>query len=77
MLYNFAVNFKGFELPADNPLPDYNDKYQIDYWAESAAKALAEASILPVDGVLRPNENATRGEAADMFMRFLEFAGER
>jgi hypothetical protein len=73
MLYNFAVNFKGFQLPADFPLPDYTDADQIDAWAESAAKALAEAGVLPDGDELRPTEDATRGEAADMFMRFIRF----
>jgi hypothetical protein len=73
MLYNFAVNFKGLELPADFPMPDYTDADQLDYWAESAANALAEAGVLPDSDELRPSDDATRGEMADMFMRFVRF----
>jgi len=76
MLWNYAVNFKGYDIPENRPMPLYTDKAQIDAWAESAAKALAEAGVLRDEDGFRPKDNATRGEAADMFRSFLRFVAE-
>jgi hypothetical protein len=73
MLYNYAVNFKGYEIPENRSMPEYTDKDQIGVWAESAAKALAEAGVLPPDDEFRPKDGATRGEAAKLFRNFLRF----
>jgi hypothetical protein len=73
MLYNYAVNFKGYKIPKNRDISDYTDKGKIDVWAESAAKALAEAGVLRDEKEFRPTDDATRGEAADMFMNFLRF----
>ena len=77
MLYNYAVNFKGYEIPENRPTPEYADNDQIDAWARTAVKALSEAGVLRDDGAFRPLADATRGEAAEMFRNFLRFvAGE-
>ncbi|MCL1807608.1 MAG: S-layer homology domain-containing protein [Oscillospiraceae bacterium] len=77
MLYNYAVNFKGYDVPENRELPEYTDTDQIDAWAETAAQKLAEAGVLNDDEEFRPLDDATRGEAADLFRNFLRFvAGE-
>lgn len=77
MLYNYAVNFKGYNIPENHDIPEYADKDQIDAWAETAAKKLAVAGVLPDEDGFRPDDNTTRGEAADMFRNFMRFiAGE-
>ena len=77
MLYNYAVNFKGYEIPENRDMPNYTDKDQIDLWAETAARKLAEAGVLTDEDEFRPKDDATRGEAAEMFRNFIRFiAGE-
>ena len=77
MLYNYAVNYKGYEIPENRDRPDYADQSQIDAWAETAAQKLAEAGVLNAEQTFRPRDDATRGEAADMFRNFVKFvAGE-
>ena len=73
MLYNYAVNFKEYDMPENRPMPDFSDYDRIDAWAETAAKALAEAGVIPADDEFRPKDEATRGEAADMFRNFARF----
>jgi hypothetical protein len=73
MLWNYAVNFKGYDIPENRPMPSYTDKDQIDAWAETAAKELSEAGVLRDGDEFRPGDDTTRGEAADMFRNFLRF----
>ncbi|MCL2004409.1 MAG: S-layer homology domain-containing protein, partial [Oscillospiraceae bacterium] len=81
MLYNYAVNFKEYELPQNREMPAFTDEEQIDAWAETATKALAEAGVLSGlpggDDAFKPQSDATRAEAGQMFMNFVRFvAGE-
>jgi hypothetical protein len=73
LLYRYAVDFLGLDFPDDKPMPDYTDKAKFDIWAESAAKALADAGILTSDDAFRPREDATRGESAEMFRNLVRF----
>jgi hypothetical protein len=77
MIYNYAVNFKGYDIPENRPMPEYTDMSQIDAWAETAAKALAEAGVLKADDEFRPKDDATRGETANMIVNFLRFIAEQ
>jgi uncharacterized repeat protein (TIGR02543 family) len=71
MLYNYAVNFKKYEIPENRPMPNYADGHRIDQWAATAARRLGEAGVLRDEDDFRPNDDATRGEAFDMFRNFL------
>jgi hypothetical protein len=73
MIWNYAVNFKGYEIPENRPMPEYADKDQIIPWAETAAKELAEAGVLTNEDEFRPKDEATRGETANMLMNFMRF----
>jgi hypothetical protein len=66
----------GLEFPENRPMTEYTDKDDIVYWAESAAKELSEAGVLPADDRLRPRDAATRGEAAELFRNFVRFVAE-
>ncbi|MCL2031207.1 MAG: S-layer homology domain-containing protein, partial [Oscillospiraceae bacterium] len=81
MLYNYAVNFKGYEIPQNRDMPEYTDADEVVAWAESAVKALAEAGVLnglpEGDDDLMPDSEASRGEAAQLIKDFLRLiAGE-
>ena len=77
MLYNFAVNFKSYSVPKNRDMPAYEDKGQIDEWANTATEKLAEAGVLSAaDGKLRFKDDATRGEVAGLFRNFLRFIAE-
>ena len=82
MLYNYAINFKGYDIPANRDMPGFADTDLIDVWAETAAKALAEAGVLnglpEGDDAFKPKDDATRAEAAQIFMNFVRFVvGDR
>ena len=76
MLLNFA-ECKGIELPQHRDLPDFSDYAQIDAWAETAAKALAEAGVLSgSNNEFMPGDDATRAQVAAMFKNYLRFVVE-
>ena len=73
MLYNYATA-TGMDIPENRTIPDFTDATQIDAWAETAAKALAEAGVMNGDeGGFCPTDNATRAEVAALFKNFLRF----
>ena len=76
MLYRYA-EYKGCEIPANRDIPDFSDYSRISNWAESAARALAEAGVLSgSNGEFMPGKNATRAEVAQMFKNFMRFVAE-
>jgi hypothetical protein len=73
VLANYA-DFKNIAIPKNRDMPSFRDVNQIDAWAESAAKALAEAGVMNgADNNFMPQKDATRAEVAGMFRNFLRF----
>ena len=77
MLYNYAIEFKGYEIPQNIKMPDFYTTDQIAIWAETAVKTLSEAGVLhglpESDNKLNLKDKTSRGETAQIFMNFLRF----
>jgi hypothetical protein len=73
MLHNFAAVYKGIDIPQNRELPNFAENNEIDHWAAEEAATLAEAGVLRDDEQFRPRDQATRGEAAEMFRSFVRF----
>lgn len=76
VLYNYAVNFLGCEIPENFDVPGFNDMGETEEWAKSAAISLIKAGIMSgfeQSEKLMPKNNVIRGEAAQMLMNLKRF----
>lgn len=73
-LYRYA-KFKGFDTSTDiNVLTSIIDGEKVsDFAKEAMAWALKNGFVNAVDNVIAPQQQATRAESAEMFMRFTIF----
>lgn len=74
MIINFA-NAYGFKLSARNAAVSFKDQSNIEAWARESVAACQTAGIINGDpgGTFRPRDSSTRGEAAAMYDRFLNY----
>lgn len=72
MLYRYARDFLGMEVPASGDLTGFSDHTKISSWARDALSWAVGHGILNgySDGSLTPNGTATRAEVAAMLQRF-------
>lgn len=72
-----VMNKKSIILPDVNEKADFLDNTQIASYANDAVEKLQKAGIINgyEDNTFRPDENATRAQAAVMIYRLLSSAG--
>ncbi|MCL2125243.1 MAG: S41 family peptidase [Oscillospiraceae bacterium] len=72
MLYRYATEFKGLDIPSVREMPDFQDAGQIADWAGDAARALSEAGVINgIGDLFAPARNATRAEVSLLLMNFM------
>lgn len=73
MLYRYS-NFKGYDIPKNREIPNFNDMAQISSWADSAVREISAAGVFNgYNNAFNPLNTATRAEVAAMFRNFLRF----
>ncbi|MGN1003544.1 MAG: S-layer homology domain-containing protein [Oscillospiraceae bacterium] len=72
MLYRFARDFLGMEVPATGDLSGYSDRAKVSSWAEDAMSWAVGHGIMNgyENGTLSPGGTASRAEVAAMLRRF-------
>ncbi|MCL2003185.1 MAG: S-layer homology domain-containing protein [Oscillospiraceae bacterium] len=75
LLHNYAVNFKGCDIPENREPVDFSDPNYIDVWAENAIQLLRDAGVFDEDqdDAFNPHDEVTRADAAQIFKNFLRF----
>lgn len=75
MLYRYARNYMGVNVPATGDLSAFPDRAKVSSWAEEALSWAVGAGIITSrgDGTLGPGVTASRAEVATMLQRFSNF----
>lgn len=75
MLYRYAGNYMGVNVPATGDLSAFPDRAKVSSWAEEALSWAVGAGIITSrgDGTLGPGVTASRAEVATMLQRFSNF----
>lgn len=71
VLYRYAV-YRGWDVAGSGSLERFEDSDKASDWAKEALEWAVRVGVLQGydDGTLKPGEDATRAEVAQMFMRF-------
>jgi hypothetical protein len=78
ILYNYAVNFKGYSIVHNLEMPEYADNNAISEWAVPAATRMVEAGVMfgIATDELKPTDTVNRAETAAIFRNFMRFIAE-
>ena len=71
MLYKYA-QFKGYDVTNDGDLSGFADSSSVASWGQEAMKwAIANKLITGMNGKIKPNESASRAQAATIIKAFM------